>query len=427
MSLSLGTLFWATPAAAEVQGSVRLDVYNYSSSSEYPERNTETMTLCTTIYTNNIDADWGGGDILGCGYDFVLIHYTGQITFPTSSPVYLMGLADDGFSLSLDGQSVIEDWTLKGCSGSQIQFTPQANHTYTLDAWFYEYGGGACSSLYWATEDGSVQWQPIPATMFTAAIPAEPVVEPTPEPTPIAPEPSPQPEPAPEPQPIPQPEPGPAPEPAPEPVAPPVVVPEPEVVEPPVVEPPVVIPDPEPTQEPEPTPEPTIEPTPDPEPVEEPSPEPTVEPEVIPEPEPVVEEVDVVSELADIAPEELTDAQVEQLVEAAEAVLETAEPGSEEYEQALDALMVAAESDDLELPSELAAIPLLGDVAGAALELLNDLGNLGADMAPETRERAEETVIAAVIVGQVAQVATSAAVASAGAASSAGSSGRKIR
>lgn len=198
---------------------------------------------------------------------------------------------------------------------------------------------------------------------------------------------------------------------------------------------------PEPTPEPtvEPTPEPTIEPTPEPEPSPEPAPEPTIKPvETV---EPVVEEIiepeketpvkvedpeSLINNLTDISPEELTDAQVEQLIEAAEEVLATAEPGSEEYNEALYALAVAAESDDVELSAELAAIPLLGDIAGAALEIFNDLGNLGADMAPETRERAEETVIAAVIVGQIAQVATSAAVASAGVAS-AGSSGRKIK
>jgi hypothetical protein len=50
--------------------------------------------------------------------------------------------------------------------------------------------------------------------------------------------------------------------------------------------------------------------------------------------------------------------------------------------------------------------------------VLNDLGNVGSDMAPEQRERSEETVVAAVIVGQVAQVATAtAAAASAGAGS----------
>ena len=116
---------------------------------------------------------------------------------------------------------------------------------------------------------------------------------------------------------------------------------------------------------------------------------------------------------------------MEQLVSVAHAVLETAEPGSAEYEQALDALLVAAQADDAELPEELAALPLIGNVAGAALELFNALGNVGADMSPQVREKAEQTVVAAVIVGQVAQLATAAA-ASAGAAAAAAASSRKI-
>ena len=106
-------------------------------------------------------------------------------------------------------------------------------------------------------------------------------------------------------------------------------------------------------------------------------------------------------------------------------MFETAEQGSPEYAQALEALAVAAQADDAELPSELAAIPLLGDIAGAALEFFNDLGNFGADMSPQQREKAEETVIGAVIVGQVAQMATAAAAAAG--ASAAASSTRKIK
>jgi hypothetical protein len=135
--------------------------------------------------------------------------------------------------------------------------------------------------------------------------------------------------------------------------------------------------------------------------------------------------VEEISNLVETAPEDLTDAQVEQLVEAALVVFETAEQGSEAYEQALEALAVAAEADDAELPSELAAIPLLGDVAGAALEVFNNIGNVGADMAPEVREAAEETVIATVIAAGAAinavQSATTAAASAAVTAS--GSSG----
>jgi hypothetical protein len=109
-------------------------------------------------------------------------------------------------------------------------------------------------------------------------------------------------------------------------------------------------------------------------------------------------------------------------------VFETAEQGSEAYEQALEALAVAAEADDAELPSELAAIPLLGDVAGAALEAFNNLGNVGADMAPAVREEAEKTVIASVIatgaaVNAVAAAATAASTTSSTGSASAGGSG----
>lgn len=215
----------------------------------------------------------------------------------------------------------------------------------------------------------------------------------------------------------------------------------------------IIVPVPAPTEEPVvPTPEPTVEPTPEPtvSPSEEPTPtpsettvptpeptenvvEPTPEPEPSetpkPEPEPelsVEEAVSEIENLVEIAPEKMTDAQIDQLVEAANAVFESAEQGSPAYEQALEALAVAAKADDPEIPSELAAIPLLGDVAGAALEVFNNLGNVGADMAPAVREEAEKTVIASVIAAGAAvnavAAATTAASGPTGGSSSGGSS-----
>jgi hypothetical protein len=222
---------------------------------------------------------------------------------------------------------------------------------------------------------------------------------------------------APTPTPEPTPEPSPTqPEPQPEPQNPVIIEPEPLPTQEPVEEP-TVEPSPEPTPEPE--PEPSIpseeEPTPEPTPSEEPSQEPEeTEPTPLPEPvspetpeprEPelsVEESVEIIEDAASIDPSALTDEQVEELVEAALAIFEVAEQGSEEYEAALDALMIAAEADDLELPQELAAIPLLGDVAGAALEVFNNVGNIGADMSPQVREDAEKTVIASVIAVQAA-------------------------
>jgi hypothetical protein len=104
---------------------------------------------------------------------------------------------------------------------------------------------------------------------------------------------------------------------------------------------------------------------------------------------------------------DLSEAQVEAIIEAALEIFETAEEGSLEYEQALEALFLAAEADDIVIDEAIAAIPLLGDVLGGATELINFLGNAGADMSPETREESEKVVVTAIVAVQAALSAVS--------------------
>ncbi len=164
------------------------------------------------------------------------------------------------------------------------------------------------------------------------------------------------------------------------------VVIEPEPSPEPTVEPspePTLEPTPEPTVEPTPTPEPTpepsptIEPTPEPEPSPEPSPEPTVlpTPEITQEPKPSVEPEPTPS------PEPTVEPTPEPSVEPT-----FPEPVSQP-----------------EVPQELAAIPLIGNIASAVLDTLNALGQVGADLEPETRKAAQELVVSSVIVGQIAR------------------------
>jgi hypothetical protein len=217
------------------------------------------------------------------------------------------------------------------------------------------------------------------------------------EPEPVAPEPEPTPEPTPEPEPEPQPEP------QPEPVQPPIIyippveppAPEPPAEEPPAEEPPTVEP---PAEEP-PVEEPPAEEPPAPEeeppaPVEEPPTEAEPAPEEAPEP-PAEEEQEVV--------------QAED-VEASELPADT--PIQLENGVVLTAGVVAA----LELfdsPTE-----LLSEVFTNPAQVLTALSNIGADMSEEERKESTETILAAVIVGQIATQSAVAAAASAAAASS---------
>lgn len=173
-----------------------------------------------------------------------------------------------------------------------------------------------------------------------------------------------------------------------------VVRPSESVIRPtPVVTPPVVVPSPPSPPAPAPQPEPVPEPAP---PIEEPPvPTPEASPEPVPEaPEPPAE-----------APEPPVEAPeppvvVEPPVEPPTAPVTPTE------------LAEAAEADDPVVSEELAAIPLLGDAAVAVLEAFNAIGNIGADLTPEVREQAQETIVASVLVSNIAttsMAATSAA------------------
>lgn len=384
--------FWflfvsVAPALAETSVGLNVTVYSYDASAT-PER--QPYVLCQNAWTHvdNIDQmydDNNAGVVAGCQQDFVLVHYTGFVTFPDNGVYSFMAPADDGFYLSLDNKTIIDDWFLKGRYGNVYDnIVIEANHTYVLDAWYYEYGGGANATLMFKKSDSEL-WVVVPNDYFTtdgtAPIVEPPIVEP-----PI--------------------------------VEPPVVIPVPEpttpVIVPPVIipDPPVIIPDP-PVVDPEPPIVPETPQTPDsgdnnPPVIDNPQTlvKPVVDPPVtVPtdtlvtdKPTKAITEIDP----STIDPQTLTDEDVIALVAVANATLATAGPDSAEYAQALEQLFVAAQADDIVVDQQLASVPVLGNAVVAVADAINYLGNVGADMSPKARATAKKEVIAAVVVTQVA-------------------------
>ena len=415
---SLVFAFWPVALIHAAEPGLKVEVYTFDPTA-LPDR--QPYELCSTGVTSlpNINNDWAGDVVAQCQADYVIIHYSGYLTLDRTGLVSLQSWADDGFYLTLDDQVVINDWSLKGCSGSSALVGVTAGVSMKLDAWFYEYGGGACNilradgidipdsaftqeivsppipeiptleapynlqaelvdegvKLSWGyylrdtpVERFAVSWSYEGSPGFAiASLTTETVITGLPEDTdvtfwvrsdndslavysPISEQITVR---TPKPVII-------------EPVDPPIdpVEPPVEPVEPPIdpVEPVEPVPTPEPTPDPEPTVEPVLEP---------------VEP-VLPEPK----------EIEILTPQEQ------------QAAL-------------MDALMKEAQADDIQVPEALAEIPLLGDTAVAVINAINFMGNVGADMTPAVREKAEQSVVAAVIVTQIAQFSAQTAVASA--------------
>jgi hypothetical protein len=152
---------------------VKVDIYNRITSSN-PRRDPNAYTFCKTETLTQINNNWGGGSVEGCGNDYVMLHYTGYFT-PDQDITYLQNSADDGFYMELDGKTVINDWRLKGCGGSWYPVSLKKGQTYKLDAWFYEWGGGACSTLNYQS---NTNWGVVPASWYTQSQPAPMIKDP---------------------------------------------------------------------------------------------------------------------------------------------------------------------------------------------------------------------------------------------------------
>lgn len=433
-----------------VTGGVTAQVYNrlgYNAAPPLPGANEQ--PIYTTIVPN-IDFNWGGGEILGSGrYEDVIVKFTGNLLFPEDGNYSFYTPADDGTKLTIAGMNLIDDWRDKGGGGSISQSVfIRGGVLYPFTLYYYENGGGAAVGFYQYTPDfgfivippeylGSQSEEVVvwveettwveelvwtEETFFTTEVIPNQVAPKIKDPALLA------------------------------------LIEEPTTIynnavtdynsaqldlataeaslkvlqeeqsknvvtidvaqenvnltEQAVIDAQSELEAIPPLKDPTPTPEKTKEPVKEPEEV--------ITPEV-PEPNtPTPTELPVNIETAN--PQELTAEQVTELISVANEILKNSEQGSPEYEQALEALFVAAKADDIVVDENLAAIPLLGSTAVALADAINFMGNVGADMSPKVREESEKIVVTAVVaVGAAVNAATGAALTASAPAPGAGS------
>ena len=236
----------------------------------------------------------------------------------------------------------------------------------------------------------------------------------------------------------------PAPSPTPTPIATPTPTPTPTPTETPTESPsptptPTETPSPDPTPsptpdpvQPDPNPQPTFEPEPvvieEPEPIviEELQPEPVIEPSLEPTPIeeiiPVEEEMDNAIEELLVNEEEITDEQLENIAEllienyevdeampVADLIEGLNDEQTLEFLEQLDENQIIEYREGVELEAGVAVVfeqlsdpaALLGEFVSDPGQVLEALGQLGADMTEEEREDSQTVVVATVIVGQL--------------------------
>jgi hypothetical protein len=420
-----------------VVGGVTAQVYNRQGYNNAPPLPRGNETPSSTQIVSNINFSWGDGRVLNVFHDDVMVKFSGNLLVPVDGYYSFYTPADDGTKLTIAGMNLIDDWYDKGGGGSiSEQVWIRAGILYPFTLYYYENGGGANVSFYYYTPEQGFQIVPaawlgnsvVTETTYEQVTVYEEVIRYRTETYYV------------------------------EELIPGVTAPlvnDPELL--------VALNDKQdslydaqedlsasaqqeqdaqqvydtsvseqsekagiivvasndvtnkqenvyiaqqeleaipPFREPTPTPEETKKPIEKPteviiEPIPEPNtPTPTETPEL-----PV--NVDTVD------PQELTPAEVTELISVANEILASSEQGSPEYEQALEALFVAAEADDIQLDESLAAIPGLS----AAVDAINFIGNVGSDMSPKVREQSEKVVIASVVaVGSAVNAATAAAV-----------------
>jgi hypothetical protein len=124
----------------------------------------------------NINFAWGiGSPASSIAPDSFSASYTGELSAPSNGLYTLYATADDGVRLSINNQTVLNDFSNHTARTSSGRVTLVANKRVPLKLEYYEASGGASLKLEWSGP--GVARQVIPtARLFPAAVPVPPLV-----------------------------------------------------------------------------------------------------------------------------------------------------------------------------------------------------------------------------------------------------------
>ncbi len=165
VSIAVVGFFAPMNSGASAETLSGLNVVGYEINSSIPPRVDSENPNCSATYASI--NDWPDTYMAGCRTNQVMLHYTGYITIPTQTAQFRIWSDDGGWATI--GDNSFGYWGLRGCTYTESPvYEFAAGESVSIDAWFYEWGGGECFILWWNIGEG---WGPVPESAFTQSAP----------------------------------------------------------------------------------------------------------------------------------------------------------------------------------------------------------------------------------------------------------------
>jgi Domain of unknown function (DUF4832)/Domain of unknown function (DUF4874)/PA14 domain/Immunoglobulin I-set domain len=117
-----------------------------------------------------VNFDWGqGSPLTGVPADNFSVRWTGQVQAQFSETYTFSTVSDDGVRLWINGQLLIDNWTVHAPTENTGTITLVAGQKYDLKMEYFDSGWGAVSTLSWASASTAKQIIPTPQLYPTAA------------------------------------------------------------------------------------------------------------------------------------------------------------------------------------------------------------------------------------------------------------------
>jgi hypothetical protein len=142
---------------------------DYWTTSYYTNAFTNAPTLTRVDPTVNFN--WGtGSPDPSISADYFKARWTGQVQALGDDTYTFATVTDDGVRLWVNGQKLIDNWTMHGSTTDTGNIVLQGTNKYDIVMEYFENTGGATAQLWWSNATGAVTYQPMPTCQLYSLI-----------------------------------------------------------------------------------------------------------------------------------------------------------------------------------------------------------------------------------------------------------------